>query len=342
MNLRPLTSILCLFFVLQTQSQVWDFDTVDFSDADKRALANKGASLDDLQGLVYNLTKDLKTDTERFRSIYMWVCSNVKNDYGLYAKNKRKRKRYQEDSLKLEAWNDKFKKRIFKTLLRRKRTICTGYAYIVQTLSQLANIDCRIINGFGKTSTGDIEDYKYPNHSWNAVKLNDKWYLCDPTWASGAQDINNGRFVFNYNNGLFLASPELFAINHFPLEEHWFLFDNTKPTFKEFLEAPIVYNDAYQLLAKHIQPLKLYNIVPVDFNINFEYLLKPNSNPKKITLLIDDGINSKTVRPDTIAFDRQKLKLTYTLKKRGQYDIHLKIDGQLVATYVYKVIRPRN
>ena len=189
MTLRPLTSILCLFFVLQTQSQVWDYNTIDFSDADKRALANKGASLDDLQGLVYNLTKDLKTDAERFRSIYMWVCSNVKNDYGLYAKNKRKRKKYQDDSLKLEAWNDKFKKRIFKTLLRRKRTICTGYAYIVQTLSQLANIDCRIINGFGKTSTGDIEDYKYPNHSWNAVKLNDKWYLCDPTWASGVQDI---------------------------------------------------------------------------------------------------------------------------------------------------------
>ena len=339
MNLRCLLSLISVVYVLQIQSQVWDFDTIDFSKADKRALANKGASLDNLQDLVYDLTHELNTDVERFRAIYMWVCTNVKNDYGLYAKNKRKRQRFQEDSLKLEAWNDKFKKRIFKTLLKRKRTICTGYAYMVKTLSQLIDIECEIINGFGKTSSGNPEDLRYPNHSWNAVKLNDKWYLCDPTWASGVQNTENGRFMFSYNDGLFLASPELFSINHFPLEEQWFLYDGIKPTFTEFLDAPIVYNEAYKLLANHSIPQKLYNSVPLNYTVNFEYQLRPNSNPNKITLLIDDGTKTKTFIPDSINIKNQRLTFKYTLKSYDQYDIHVKIDDQLTASYVFNVTK---
>lgn len=339
MKLRFLLSSLILVICLQGYTQSWDFSSIDFSKADKIARANKGASLDNLQDLVYNLTSKFDNDAERFRAIYMWVCSNVKNDYSLYAKNKRKRKRYEDDSLKLEEWNEKFKKRIFKTLLKRKRTICTGYAYMVKSLSQLADIDCRVINGFGKTSTGKLDDYKYPNHSWNAVKLNDKWYLCDPTWSSGVQSIDNGRFVFSYNDGLFLAPPKLFAINHFPIEKQWFLFEGIKPSFTEFLEAPIVYNEAYKIISNHIKPQKLYNVVPLNYNINFEYTLRPNINPKKIRLMVDGGISTKTIKPDNISIDDKKLTLNYILKKYGQYDIHVKIDDTLLGTYVYKVIR---
>ncbi|ARV10098.1 hypothetical protein BTO05_10800 [Winogradskyella sp. PC-19] len=330
---------LFLVCVLKSQAQSWDFDHINFKKADSLAKVNKGASLDNLQELTYNLTNGLETDVERFRAIYLWVCTNVKNDYNLYAKNKRKRKRYQEDSLKLEAWNEKFKKRIFKTLLKRKRTICTGYAYMVKTLSNLANIDCNIINGFGKTSSGNPEDLRYPNHSWNAVKLNNKWYLCDPTWASGVQDLNNGRFKFEYNDGLFLATPKLFAINHFPLEQQWFLLDGPLPTFTSFFEAPIVYNEAYKILAEHKLPNKLYNEVPRNYTLNLEYTLKPNIEPKTVTLTFDDGINTKTIKADTLEFKNRKLSLSYVLKKYGFYDIHLSINEQLVASYVYKVKR---
>ncbi|GGI56651.1 transglutaminase domain-containing protein [Winogradskyella haliclonae] len=339
MKFRYFFSGILFVFVLIGQAQAWDFNHVSFKKADSLAMANRGASLDDLPELVYNLTNSLETDAERFRAIYLWVCTNVKNDYGLYAKNKRKRKRYQDDSLKLEAWNEKFKKRIFKTLLKRKRTICTGYAYMVKTLSQLVNIDCKIINGFAKTSSGNPEDLRYPNHSWNAVKLDGKWYLSDPTWASGVQNLDNGRFKFDYNNGLFLAPPRLFAINHFPLEAEWFLFNDAQPTFTDFLEAPIVYNEAYKLLTEHKTPQKLYNEVPRNYTMNLECLLKPNINPKKISLDIDDGVSNKTVVPDNYIIKNQILYVKHNLTKYGFYDIHLSIDDQLVASYVYKVKR---
>ena len=90
-----------LIISLQISSaQSQDFESIDFKKADQLALQNRGAKLDDMPELVYNLTNNLETDVERFRAIYLWVCTNVKNDYGLYAKNKRKRNRFKDDSLK--------------------------------------------------------------------------------------------------------------------------------------------------------------------------------------------------------------------------------------------------
>ncbi|TCK67446.1 transglutaminase superfamily protein [Winogradskyella wandonensis] len=326
-------------FCLSAQSE--DFSSIDFTEADKLAKQNRGASLDDMPELVYNLTNSLETDAERFRAIYLWVCNNVKNDYGLYAKNKRKRKRFKDDSLKLEAWNEKFKKKIFSTLLRRRRTICTGYAYLVKTLSQLANIDCKIINGFGKPSSGNPEDLEEPNHSWNAVNLNGKWYLCDPTWASGIQDSESGRFKFSYNNGLFLVTPQLFAISHFPIEPKWFLMDKT-PSFNDFVNAPILYNDAYKLLSNHIGPNRLYNEIEVNSSLEISYTLKPKINAEDVSLTIVDGSSSTTKLPDNVEQNGNSIDISYKFKRKGFYDVHLQINGFLVATYVVRVKKEKS
>ena len=109
--------------------------------ADSIALVYKSESLKNLPELAHHLTSNLNTDAERFRAIYMWVCTNVANDYRLYLKNKKKREKFEDDSLKLEAWNDNFKKKLFGKLRKRKKTICSGYAYLVSELSRLSNIE---------------------------------------------------------------------------------------------------------------------------------------------------------------------------------------------------------
>ena len=62
-----------------------------------------------------------------------------------------------------------------------------------------------------------------PNHSWNAVKLEGKWYLCDATWAAGYTDMNTYLFHFDYDDKYFLMPPEKFAETHQPVEESWTL-----------------------------------------------------------------------------------------------------------------------
>ena len=149
-----------------------------------------------------SLTLGLETDVEKYRAIYLWVCSNISNDYNFFLKHRKKTERYKGDTLKLEYWNDRFKEKLFKKLLKRQKTICTGYAYMVRELSKLAGLNSQIVNGFGRISTTDIETLDTPNHSWNAVRLNGKWYLSDPTWASGIIDADKGKFKFEYNLSL--------------------------------------------------------------------------------------------------------------------------------------------
>ena len=203
--MKTIKLVFILIFVSQSYAQLSDFNYINFRKADSMALACKNVGLQNLPLLSQKLTANLNTDAERFRAIYMWVCSNIKNDYKLYLKYEQKNKRYQNDSLKLKIWNSSFKKTVFKTLVEDQKTICTGYAYLVKTLANLAGLDCELIHGFGKTSTTDIEKLDTPNHTWNAVKLNNKWYLCDPTWASGLQNPTTFAFSFQYNNGYFVV-----------------------------------------------------------------------------------------------------------------------------------------
>ena len=84
--------LLGVLMIIQVQAQRSDFDAIDFKKADSIALTHKNAGLKNLPELAHHLTSDLDTEVEKFRAIYMWVCTNVANDYRLYLKNKKKEK----------------------------------------------------------------------------------------------------------------------------------------------------------------------------------------------------------------------------------------------------------
>lgn len=324
-------------FVHSVYCQCVDFNSVSFKAADSTARVYKDKGLDNLPALAYNLTAHLNSDVERFRAIYKWVCISIGNDYGLYYKNKRKRSRFRDDSLKLKAWNTRFTKRLFNRLLTKRETICTGYAYLVSELAQLANIECAIVHGFGRTSTTDVEQFTDPNHSWNAVKLNEKWYLCDPTWASGLPNRETGLFEFNYNDGFFLADPKLFAVNHYPLEARWFLLDDAAPTFETFLEAPVLYGKAYLRLSFITSPLQMHHKIRKDESVAWDWVLQETVSPEAVSMLIDSGSTSTKLKPNEVTLDGKLLRFTKQFTTKGFYDVHVYIEDDLVATYTVKV-----
>ncbi len=321
------------------QAQQSDFSHIDFRKADSLALAHKDADLYDLQELTNNLISGLTTDVERFRAIYFWVCTNIENDYSLYLKNKRKRQRFQSDSLKTQNWNSQLKKDVFRKLIKHKKTICTGYAYMVQELATLANIPCEIVHGYGKTSTNLISETDTPNHTWNAVKLENKWYLCDPTWASGIQNPETATFMFQYNDGYFLTNPTLFAINHYPQDTKWLLLDDKVPTFNEFLEAPIVYGNAYKSLETHNEPKMFHNTIKKYETIGFSYTLKKPVSNNSIRLLIDNGSSNRQITPKNIQITDQNLTMEHQFNSTGFYDVHLMMDEKYISTYTFEVKR---
>lgn len=335
--MKAIKRVLLFLFACQSYAQIADFDHIDFKKADSIALACKNEGLYNLPLLSNKLSSNLNTDVERFRAIYMWVCNNIENDYKLYLQFERKNKRFQNDSIKFSIWQSNFKKTVFKTLLEDQKTICTGYAYLVKTLANLAGLDCELIHGYGKTSTTDVQKLDAPNHSWNAIKLNNKWYLCDPTWASGKQNAETFAFSFQYNNGYFLAEPKLFAVNHFPVDTKWLLLDETAPTFADFLIAPVIYGKAYSNLKLHSMPKTLHNTVKKYETVVFEYELLDTIPCENVRLIIDNGNSNKLIRPNSTTLTNTSLVLEHEFNSTGFYDVHVLIGDDLISTYTFEV-----
>lgn len=217
-------SLLLFLFscVLSLQAQRADFKEINFAKAESIADRYQGEGLTHIPALVYNLTSQLDNDTARFRAIYYWVTHNIAGNYDLMTQNERSRKKLKNDPEALDFWNRQFTKEVFTVLLEDKETICTGYAYLIKVLSNMAGIPCEIVHGFG-TYSRQKSNPEMPNHSWNAVQLNGKWYLCDATWSAGYTDISTYLFEFDYDNSYFLQAPAEFLKNHQPLDEKWTL-----------------------------------------------------------------------------------------------------------------------
>ncbi len=219
--MRTIILILLFIFILPVKAQQSDFHEIDFTIAENKAKLQKGKELYNLPALVYGLTSNLKTDVEKFRAIYFWVCHNIRGNYDLMQKSERAFIKLHDDPEALNQWNKVFQKEVFIKLRNKKETLCAGYAYLIKELANLAGIECEIVYGFGEINKMKFETMKVPNHSWNVVKLNEKWYLCDATWSAGYIDMSNLFFEYSYDDSYFLMEPSKFSRTHRPVEERW-------------------------------------------------------------------------------------------------------------------------
>ena len=202
----------CVICSLRLSGQTDDFAGTDFAKADSIAKRYIAHSLYDLKGLADNLTVSLTTEPEKFRAIYKWVCSNIEVDFDLVEENRYKRNRYSGD--KLKRWNEQFNREVFRTLVDERKTVCTGYAYLVRELAYHAGLRCEIVYGYAKPGGVIACDSRPVNHSWNRVYLNGKAYDCDPTWSSGLFCLQTRKFVARYNDQYFLPDPAFFTTEH--------------------------------------------------------------------------------------------------------------------------------
>ena len=328
--------LLFIFAINGLLAQVSDFADVNFTRADNIAQIHQGASLDNLPLLAYQLTSTLSTDVEKFRAIYKWVCQNIKGDSRQFSKVEKQRKKLKHDSVSFMKWNREYKKIAFKKLLQHKTTMCTGYAYLIKELCFLANIRCQIIDGYARSVATNTKKIEYPNHSWNAVFLGNKWYLCDPTWSSGYLNQDN-LFVRDYNDGYFLTAPDLFAKNHYPLQTEWLL-DQEKST-SDFVSAPLIYDETIEKGIQPVYPQLMDITVQKNEEVNFSLSSTNKVSEKDVQLVYYSGYKERILG----IYDRQQkdniISFKHAFKAKGTYDTHIKIDGEIIATYTIVVTK---
>lgn len=229
--MRPLIRLgIFIFMLTPLYGQQQDFSEIDFSRAEANARQYKGEDLSNLPVLTAKLTAYLQTDAARFRAIYYWVTHNIEGNNHLLSTNEHKTQKLRHSPYKLAQWQREFTSRVFTVLKEDKSTVCTGYAYLLKQMATYAGLECEIINGYGLANSKKRNVADFPNHSWNAIKLNGKWYLCDATWATGYTIVTSDLFVFDYDDSYFLMTPSRFAENHKPLDSSWFLLqENATP-----------------------------------------------------------------------------------------------------------------
>lgn len=339
--------LLVYFVVLVSASlyaQLADFRHVNFYRADSVADACFGASVTDLPALSDKLTQSLTGDEEKFRAIYKWVCNNIEFDYELFRINREKRDKFDADD-KLRAWNKKFKSVVFRHLIEDKKTVCTGYAWLVQQLAQHAGITCVIVDGYGRNATVNIRKSGKANHSWNAVMLNKKWYLCDPTWASGAYDADREMFVKKYDDSYFLADPNVFIRNHYPINTRWTLLEDERgqaevtasaeaPTLHEFLNGPLIYASAYRNNVTQLYPETFDIEISRNERVNFSFASDQVMNEIELSVSYQgktESVDAKFVKNESL------YEFNHSFPEKGRHILHVKLNNSYAFTYAVTV-----
>jgi hypothetical protein len=333
--------IFFLFYTLFTSvlgfPQFLDFETTDFTKPDSIAALYENFDLKDQQKLTSLLTKDLSSDVEKFRAIFKWIANNISYDIVLYDEKKKKEYQFKYKKRKLEKWKKGFDKRLLKRLIIGKESICSGYSSLLETMCGFAGITCEVISGYGRNEL-DRMGYGVIDHAWNAVFINNKWYLSDPTWAAGYVNEDFNQFRKRFNKNYFLADPFFFALDHYPKNPDWLLLTD-KPTLKYFLNSPYKGEGFITNKLNHYKPTEGSIKLKGDSVITFAFTsnLPPDSLKKvSVDLYSKSKFSFKHFRSEVfpLKVDQEGYyNFNLILKEKGLIRIRIFIGRKLAFTY---------
>ena len=150
--------------------------------------AAQEAEMDEaVASLISDLDLKDKTDYQKIKSIYDYMCSNISYDY---------------DNLEDDTYMLKYT--AYAALINRT-AVCQGYANLFYRLALEAGVDARLITGTGNGG----------GHAWNIANLGDSYYYLDSTWDAGRASYKyylKGKTDFgDHQNGEEFSSDEFFA-----------------------------------------------------------------------------------------------------------------------------------
>ena len=181
----------------------------------EKAPKRVNSNLDEFTKYLVDKTK-LLNDLEKAYLLFNWIGNNIEYDYEGMLNN--------TDTCEINS--------VFKI----GKTICSGYSRLFRHFADNIGLMTENIIGYVKGINFGFHSKKLEkgldSHEYNAVKLNNKWYLIDSTWGAGYTLGND--FKKDYKPYYFCISPKLLINSHFPFNENWQLLE--KPlNFKQFL-----------------------------------------------------------------------------------------------------------
>jgi hypothetical protein len=213
-------AVLCMAVSTKAQTKI---DRNSFQKLDKYV-----ADLGPMEGHYLKYIVDTLTrrgtipKVDQVRAMYMWEANNI--SYNTAARRHPK----QANNSASETLNERSGSH-------------EGYANLFKTMCDLAHIRCEVIPGMAKFDPRDIGKLnpKWNRHTWNAVMIDNTWYLLDLAWSAGYTDRKFRFFTPSFTDAWFFTDRELFALSHYPDKKNWQLLD-TPLNKSNFTYAPII------------------------------------------------------------------------------------------------------
>ncbi|MFV8341818.1 transglutaminase domain-containing protein [Flavobacterium sp. XS2P39] len=201
--------IFSFFFTILSFGQV----NAGYALIDKKMSNISTSSNNSTEAIANYIKANFKTDSDKIRAVFYWTASNISYDVA---------------NMLTVNFNETPQEQIAKTL-KTKKGVCIHYAQIFNDISNKIGIQSYIIQGYTK-QYGKVANLA---HAWCAAKIDDKWYLFDPTWGSGY--VNSGIFFKKFNENYFKAKPTILVSSHIPFDYLW-----------QFLNYPITNSEFYE------------------------------------------------------------------------------------------------
>jgi Transglutaminase-like superfamily len=204
--MRGLFYILFLFLVTFSNAQISN----EYLAIDKKMETIPDSLTVSTSGIANFITTNFTTESEKIRAAFYWTAANI--SYDVVNRNEPNFVYTPQEKI---AYS-----------LKNRKGVCINYAEVFNEISTKIGIKTVIILGYTKQSAIVTSIA----HAWCASKVDGKWMLYDPTWASGY--VNKDTFFKKLNNSFYKVLPSKMILTHMPFDYLW-----------QFLEEPISNNE---------------------------------------------------------------------------------------------------
>ncbi|MDD4969029.1 MAG: transglutaminase domain-containing protein [Paludibacter sp.] len=184
--------------------------STDYSRIDKQAMTVP-PNVKTAGDIARYVTRHLASPADKARAIYCWIAHNITYDVShMYT---------------TETYTDP--QELVDKVLKTRRGVCSNYAALFQACCRSVGVQSYIIEGYTRQNDKTISI----GHAWNAVKIDDRYYNIDCTWASGY--LRGNSYTWQFRDIYFLIPPVEFIKSHMPFDPVWQFLTNPI-THKEF------------------------------------------------------------------------------------------------------------
>jgi len=162
------------------------------------------------------ITSNFTTNDDKLRAAFYWITANISYDV---AASKNTKPPFQTPTEKVAA------------TLNSKKGVCMHYAEVFKDITTKLGIETVLIGGYTKNPKGEISKV---SHMWCASKIDNNWYLFDPTWGAGY--VNDDKYTKKLNNKYYKTNPKSFVLSHMPFDYLW-QFSDYPITNQEFYDG---------------------------------------------------------------------------------------------------------